>query len=254
MPSRIFFFLTALVIIILKFTAVGICSPEPSNTNGEETGYTVQHKDNNSIVIEGVIDVDPSSQINGKEALLQGRWGYMGDEHHESFPNIYISTIKKSASVSTNNQSSSQDRKRRSLSSRGSLQSQYTRHRVSENITPIIMKYAREYDLNPHIIRAIIEIESSYNPSALSCSGACGLMQLKPGTAYDMGVRDYWNPEQNIKAGSKYIRLMLDKFGDLDTALAAYNQGPGTVQRAGSKIPNATAKRYVQKFYNALGK
>ena len=213
--------------------------------------YTIIHKDDGDLTIEGVIESSPKAKLSNK--VSRNNWSYAGDEYYTNFPNLSIPIIKKVAVTKTYT-NNSPDHRRRSLSSRGNLQSQYTRQRVNENITPVIMKYAKQYDLNPHIIRSIIEIESSYNPNAYSYAGACGLMQLKPGTAADMGVRDYWNYEQNIKAGTKYIRYMLDLFGDLDIALAAYNQGPGTVKRAGSRIPNGTAAHYVKKFYKALGK
>ena len=240
-------------IVFLTFTSNVYCLQEQDNIN-PESSYTVFHQDSENLTVKGIIEEDPDSKkqfSSSKEALLKGCIGYMGDEYHKDFPNLYINVIKKTA-VANSYTNTSNDHKRRTLSSRGNLQSQYTRRRVSENITPIIMKYAKEYDLNPHIIKAVIEIESSYNPQAYSYAGACGLMQLKPGTASDMGVTDYWNPDQNIKAGAKYLRYMLNKFKDLDIALAAYNQGPGTVQRAGSKIPNATARHYVKKFYEAL--
>lgn len=181
------------------------------------------------------------------ESVKQGQWTFDADRH-ASFPNLYIPASKKAAAGDPD------ERKRRSLSSRGSAAGNGRYRQGYTNLTPMILKQAEKYNINPHIIRAVIDIESSYNPGAYSVSGACGLMQLKPGTALDMGVRDYWTPERNIEAGTKYLRLMLNKFGTLDLALAAYNQGPGTVERSGRKIPNATAKRYIQKFYKALEK
>ena len=173
----------------------------------------------------------------GKESVYKGILNY---NESISIPNIYMNQLPKNSK-----NWNLENRKRRSLSSRGSLNR-------ARDIAHKFEKCAKEYDVNPYIIRAIIQIESSYNPNALSYSGACGLMQLKPSTAKDMGVYDCWDPEKNIIAGTKYIKLMLTKFKKLDVALAAYNQGPGTVSRAGNKIPNATAKRYVEKFHKAL--
>ena len=189
-----------------------------------------------------------SSEIQkiGKESVYNGILNY--NESIE-IPVVYMNQLPKNSK-----NWSLENRKRRSLSSRGSLdRARDISHRSNPlEISSIIEKCAKEYDVNPYIIRAIIQIESSYNPNALSCSGACGLMQLKPSTARDMGIYDCWDPEKNIIAGTKYIKLMLTKFKKLDIALAAYNQGPGTVSRAGNKIPNATAKRYVEKFHKAL--
>lgn len=186
--------------------------------------------------------------FNGKDILKTGNWQYTDDAHYQGFEKCHI----KSSSYS----SALENRKRRSLGSRGGTSRV---HRTATapgllDITPFILKHAKANDVNPYIIRAIIEIESSFNPNAVSCSGACGLMQLKPSTAKEMGVTDYMNPDKNIEAGTKYIKAMLVRFKNLDVALAAYNQGPGTVERAGKKIPNATARHYVNKFHKALSK
>lgn len=170
------------------------------------------------------------------------KWGFKGEEAYSNFPNIFIQNPSYAKRTIK--------RHKVQLTSRSGLL-----HRNSKlNLTPIIMKYAKEYDLDPNIIRSIIEIESSYNPSAISVSGACGLMQLKPATARDMGVVNYWDPEQNVKGGARYISLMLQKFGTLDLALAAYNQGPGRVQRAGNQVPNSSAQNYIDKFYRTYTK
>lgn len=183
----------------------------------------------------------------GKESVYKGILNY--NESISIPKNIYMKQLPKNSK-----NWNLEHRKRRSLASRGSLnRARDIAHRTNPlDISQIIEKCAKEYDVNPYIIRAIIQIESSYNPNALSYSGACGLMQLKPSTAKDMGIYDCWDPEKNIIAGTKYIKLMLKQFKNLDVALAAYNQGPGTVSRAGNKIPNATAKRYVEKFHKAL--
>ncbi len=186
--------------------------------------------------------------FTGKEILLQGNWKYTDDIHYKDFSSVYMTSY--ASKKNKLNAANLNYRKRRSLSSRSGL----SHERQKLDITPIILKYAKKYEINPYIIKSVIEIESNYNPNAISSSGACGLMQLKPSTAKDMGVYDYWNPEKNIEAGSKYLRLMLNKFKKLDIALAAYNQGPGTVARAGGRIPNNTAKRYIEKFYKALKK
>ncbi|MBR0518820.1 lytic transglycosylase domain-containing protein [bacterium] len=197
--------------------------------------------------VSGSVVVEEMTKL-GKESVYNGILNY---NKSISVPNIYMTQLPKKYK-----NSNLANRKRRVLSSRGSLDRARDMSRLQEqdplNISAIIEKCAEKYDVNPYIIRAIIQIESSYNPNALSYSGACGLMQLKPSTAKDMGIYDCWDPEKNIIAGTKYIKLMLKKFKNLDVALAAYNQGPGTVSRAGNKIPNATAKRYVEKFHKAL--
>jgi len=101
-----------------------------------------------------------------------------------------------------------------------------------ENLRPIILRAARIYDLDPALIAAVIKSESAFDAHAVSWAGAQGLMQLMPGTARDMDCADPFDPAQNIMAGSRYLRLMLDTFGgDLTLAVAAYNCGPEQVSR-----------------------
>lgn len=119
------------------------------------------------------------------------------------------------------------------------------------DITPIINKYAAKYQLDPWLIRAVIEVESAFQPYAVSPAGAGGLMQLMPGTAAGLGCRDRFDPEANIAAGAKYLRQMLDKFGHHDLAIAAYNAGPGNVQRYGGIPPFQETQRYVVKVRRA---
>lgn len=116
-----------------------------------------------------------------------------------------------------------------------------------KTLRPIIMKAAATYNLDPALIAAVIKSESAFDPKAVSWAGAQGLMQLMPGTARDMGCRDPFDPEQNIMAGSRYLRLMLNRFkGDLTLAVAAYNAGPTRVER-NWRVPNiAETQNYVK--------
>ncbi len=103
---------------------------------------------------------------------------------------------------------------------------------------PSIKQAAQKYNLPPELIAGIIWQESRGNPKAVSHCGAMGLMQLMPETAAHLGVQNPFDPDQNIEGGSKYIRQMIDRFsGNVHLAVAAYNAGPGNVEKFGRTIP-----------------
>jgi hypothetical protein len=111
-----------------------------------------------------------------------------------------------------------------------------------------IDRVASKYDLEPELIRAVIRTESNGDQGAVSRKGAMGLMQLMPSTADDMNVVNPFNPEENIEGGTKYLKYLMERFdGDLTLALAAYNAGPGTVEKYGSVPPIQETKQYVKK-------
>ncbi len=116
------------------------------------------------------------------------------------------------------------------------------------DIERIVQVAADRHNVDPALIRAVIQHESDWNPNAVSRKGAQGLMQIMPATAADHGVGNAFDPEQNVNAGAKQLRKLLERYnGDLDKALAAYNAGPGAVDRARG-VPNYRETRdYVQK-------
>jgi len=121
---------------------------------------------------------------------------------------------------------------------------------------PLIRDAARQFDLAPDLIHAVILAESAYRPKARSPKGAMGLMQLMPATARRLGVDDPWDPAQNILGGAAYLRWLLDRYdGDLDLAVAAYNAGEGAVDRYGRQIPPYEETRnYVEKVKEFMTK
>ncbi|MFY9234476.1 MAG: lytic transglycosylase domain-containing protein [Fimbriimonadaceae bacterium] len=111
----------------------------------------------------------------------------------------------------------------------------------------LIEKAATEAGVDPALFDALIASESAYDPRARSRAGAMGLSQLMPGTARGLGVTDPFDAWQNLSGGARYLSQMMKKFGDPRTALAAYNAGPGAVEKAGG-IPNyAETRAYVEK-------
>ena len=116
----------------------------------------------------------------------------------------------------------------------------------NERIQNAVSEAAQKYNLDPNLINAVIKQESGFKPCAESHCGAQGLMQLMPGTAKDLGVTDSLNIEQNVDGGCKYLRQMLDKFGgNVKLALAAYNAGPGAVQKYDGIPPYEETQNYV---------
>ena len=126
------------------------------------------------------------------------------------------------------------------------------RNRYSDNYHSIIDRNASKYRIDASLIKAVIETESSFNEKAVSRKGAIGLMQLMPGTAALMGAKRPFEPEQNIEAGTKYLKYLMGRFkGDLRLALAAYNAGPTTVEKYGAIPPYGETRRYVNKVVDS---
>lgn len=121
----------------------------------------------------------------------------------------------------------------------------------------LIYQVARSYALNPLLVAAIAKVESDFNPRARSRKGACGLMQVLPSTARRFGLarkRDLFNPRKNLETASRYLRWLVDRFGDDPVrVLAAYNAGEGAVDRFGGVPPFSETRDYVQRIFGLLG-
>jgi soluble lytic murein transglycosylase-like protein len=116
----------------------------------------------------------------------------------------------------------------------------------------IIEEHASANGVNAELVRAVIQAESAFNPRARSMKGAMGLMQLMPATAADYRVLDPYNPSENIRAGVAYLKMLLTKYSDsVDLALAAYNAGPGAVEKYGAVPPYRETRNYVDKIRSA---
>lgn len=118
----------------------------------------------------------------------------------------------------------------------------------------VIREASRRYGLSVALIRAIIRTESAFDPMAVSRAGAQGLMQLMPALSRELGVKDPFDPRQNIMAGSRYLSALLDEHdGNLELALASYNAGPGNVARYQGIPPFKETQAYVERITKLVG-
>lgn len=124
-----------------------------------------------------------------------------------------------------------------------------------EQIDCLVGANANAWGVDPALVKAIIANESGFDANATSKTGAQGLMQLEPGTAAELGVSNAYDPAQNIWGGTRYIKGLLDRFhGDLRLAVAAYNAGPGAVEKYGGVPPYAETQAYVDNVLDSYQK
>lgn len=126
---------------------------------------------------------------------------------------------------------------------------------IGDRFEPLVLEHASRNKLRPELIRAVIQVESGFNPRARSPKGAIGLMQLMPATALELGVQNPYDPAENIRGGAAYLRQLLNRYdGDEELALAAYNAGAGAVDKYGRAVPPYRETRdYVKKVGAAAG-
>ena len=125
---------------------------------------------------------------------------------------------------------------------------------TSRELDSIIEEAARRHDVDPNLVRSLIKVESNFNAHAVSPKGAMGLMQLMPATARGLNVSNPFDPEQNVDAGVRHLKRLLDGYnGDVKLSLAAYNAGAGAVARSNGVPRNAETRNYVKRITTLYG-
>jgi soluble lytic murein transglycosylase-like protein len=118
---------------------------------------------------------------------------------------------------------------------------------MPRDVHSLVDFYAKRHQMDPALVRAVVRAESDFDPRSVSSAGAMGLMQLMPDTAKSLGVSDPFDPAQNLDGGVRYLKQMLQRFGDVPQALAAYNAGPSNVVRYQGIPPFPETQQYVQR-------
>ncbi|PIE35791.1 hypothetical protein CSA56_02790 [candidate division KSB3 bacterium] len=168
-----------------------------------------------------------------------------GVTHYTNRPPEYVNSVKLSSPTAAIRTVSSGTTTAKTLQSKSSGKIPYSH---------LIYKIAKKYEMSPELVKAVIKVESNYNHRAVSPKGAQGLMQLMPETAKRFGVKDAFDAEQNITGGIKYLRFLLNEFGEhnLDLVLAGYNAGEQAVRKYGNKVPPYRETRKYVKMVKAL--
>jgi hypothetical protein len=117
---------------------------------------------------------------------------------------------------------------------------------TAENLDPLIEKYSSQYKLEKELVKSLIQVSSGGNSRAVSQSGAKGLMQLPQDIIKGLNIQDPYNPDENIRGGCKYLKTLLNQFSDIEMAVAAFNSGPGQVQKYGKVPSNSETKKFVE--------
>jgi soluble lytic murein transglycosylase-like protein len=122
---------------------------------------------------------------------------------------------------------------------------------TSGDIDSAIEQAAARHNVDPNLVRAVVKVESNFNPNAVSRKGAMGLMQLMPSTARQLNVKNPFDPEQNVDAGVRHLKQLLESYGgDIKLTLAAYNAGAGAVARSSGVPRYAETQNYVRRITN----
>lgn len=176
----------------------------------------------------------------------------------EKIQNIYqrISNIEAKFLTKTSHREVSQTKKDSSPKNENDsikkVNKEYTFTKLNSNLEKTIEKISAQEEISSNLVKALISAESNFNPYAVSPKGAMGLMQLMPETAKMLKVNNPFDIEENIRAGVQYLKQIANKYNNLDLILAAYNAGPGNVDKYKSVPPFLETKNYIKKIKQIL--
>lgn len=213
----------------------------------ETFGFYRMHRNTRSFFLAVLIVVGPPV------ALADGIYTYVDANGVRVFTNV-VPNSKPPADTATNSGAKWFSAKKAKLAEpRGNLEFS---QELKEKIISLTDKYElAKFNLGPEFVQAVVKVESNFNANAVSRKGAMGLMQLMPETARKYGVRNVFNPQQNLEGGIRYLKFLLETFeGDVNLTLAAYNAGENIVQRLKSIPPYRETREYVKRISQILGK
>lgn len=168
-----------------------------------------------------------------------------------AYADMYQTTTEDGTVLYTNIPASTSQVIMKEKKSERKVSSKPVKKKNSGDYHGIAEEKAKKHNIDPKLVKAVINAESKWNPKAVSSKGALGIMQLMPKTASDMGVGNPFSPEENIEGGVKYLKYLLDKFnGNLTFALAAYNAGPTKVERVMGVPSIPETVNYVRRVMN----
>ncbi|SYZ73585.1 putative Flagellar rod assembly protein FlgJ [Candidatus Zixiibacteriota bacterium] len=216
-------------------------------------------------VSDGIKDVFPKAnyikiQSDTGKAIKIEKQELSSDESRSKNPNLInhdTAALSQKAAVNNSQQVNSADSEKTAGNKTGPIsveknQAAVPAKPIASSYKEIIQNASERYRLNPALLESIISTESNGNPRAVSPAGAKGLMQLADTTASDMGVKDVFDPEENIHGGARYLRQLIDRFQDIKKALAAYNAGPEKVARYEGIPPYRETRNYVKTIIDSL--
>jgi|YNPBryulayer2012_1023412.scaffolds.fasta_scaffold08293_2 soluble lytic murein transglycosylase-like protein len=119
---------------------------------------------------------------------------------------------------------------------------------TQKSFEELMEEYARKYEMDPRLVKKLVQVESGFNPQAVSPKGAMGLMQLMPDTCRDLGVENPFDVQENLEGGLRYLKGLMEQFQDVRLALAAYNAGPARVREYGGIPPFPETQQFVKKI------